>query len=241
MEHGTRASYVRGCRCAACTAAERDYQAARRLRLRAAKGASEPDAQVEDEEDVLDLPLLKPFGQLPDGRLVLADTAGALYVASSIALFLEDDDSDEPCPTCGLVHELDDEEITGGDGGQGRERREPETGAAERKPAGTAEPADATLHMHRSEPAGVPRYHAHPGGDEPHRHEPARRTITTTSYRAPKPATAPKAAAKVPVKRRVPTQAVPVRTPAKAARRRVVVTTAWHAHRAASEREREER
>ena len=234
MEHGVRTSYVRGCRCAACTAAERDYQAARRLRLRAAKGASEPDVQAEPELSALDdLPLLKPFGQLPDGRLVLADAAGALYVASSVASLLEGDDSDEPCPTCGLVHELDDEEVTG-DGGQGRERPESETGAPRPEPAGTAEPTDATLHTHQHGPNGVPMHHAHDGGDKPHQHKAVRKTVTTTGYRLPKPPAAPKAAAKVTAKSKVPTQATPVGTPAKgAARRRVVVTTAWHAHRMA--------
>ena len=237
MEHGVRTSYVRGCRCAACTAAERDYQAARRLRLRAAKGAvgSEPDVQAEPELGALDdLPLLEPFGQLPDGRLVLADATGALYIAGFATSLLEGDDSDEPCPTCGEVHEVLDDEEAPGDGAQGRERPESETGAPRPEPAGTAEPTDPLLHTHRSEPDGVPRYHAHPDGDRPHQHKAARKTITTTGYRLPKPPAAPKAAAKVTVKSKVPTQATPVGTPAKgAARRRVVVTTAWHAHRMA--------
>jgi hypothetical protein len=236
MEHGTRASYVRGCRCAACTAAERDYQAARRLRLRAAKGAveSDPDVQAEPELGALDdLPLLKPFGQLPDGRLVLTDVAGALYIASSIASFLEDDDSDEPCPTCGLVHEVLDDEEAPGDGDQEHERHHPTTGTPKPESASTAEAADATLHTHQHKPDGIPMHHAHDGGDKPHQHKAVRKTVTTTSYRPPKGAPTPKVAAKATAKSKVPTQVAPVRTPAKSAPRRPIVTTAWHAHRMA--------
>jgi hypothetical protein len=230
----------------ALTPAER----ARRYRLRRAgadvpkgqpgrKGTGETDAQVKDEEDVLDLPLLEPFGQLPDGRLVLADAAGALYVASSVASLLEGDDSDEPCPTCGEVHEVLDDEEAPGDGAQGREHREPETGAAERKPASTAEPADATLHTHQHKPDGIPMHHSHPGGDKPHAHQRAHKTVVTTGYRPPKAPAAPKAAAKAPTKLKVPTQVAPApKPPAKGAPRRPIVTTAWHAHRAASEHER---
>jgi hypothetical protein len=259
MEHGTLARYTHGgCRCPACRAAMTDYKrehrGAQRVGTDMPKDTGEPDVQAEPELSALDdLPLLKPFGQLPDGRLVLADAAGALYVAGFATSPLEDD-SDEACPTCGLIHEVLDDEAPG-DGGQGHERPEPETDAAERKPTGTAEPADATLHAHQHGPDDAPRYHAHAGGDQPHAHKLPRTVTTTTGYRLPKAPATPKTGAKVPPTPKVggkvpatpkqPAQATSVRTspakqPTKGGRRRVIVTSAWHAHRAASERERKD-
>ena len=250
MEHGTLARYTHGgCRCPACRAAMTDYKREHRGAQRVGtdvpkdqpgrKGTGKPDAQAEHENDALGLPLLEPVGQLTDGRLVLADAEGLLYIATSL---FENDNNDEACPTCGLVHEVLDNEAPGDDD-QGRERPEPETGAAERKPTGTAEPANATLHAHQHGPDDAPRYHAHEGGDKPHQHKPARGTVTTTGYRPPKAPAAPKAAAKATATPKVPAQATPVRTlpakqPTKGGRRRgPIVTSAWHAHRAVSERE----
>ena len=205
------------------------------------KDTDEPNAQVEHEADALDLPLYEPVGRLPSGHLVLADATGALVVTGSVASFLEDN-SDEACPTCGLVHEvLDDDEATGGDDQQ-REGRAPTTGTPAAKPAGKAEPADLLLHTHRREPGGVPMHHAHADGDRPHQHK----SITTIGYRPPKVPATPKTAAKATPAPKVPTQATAVRTaPATPAtkggrRRGPIVTTAWHAHRVASERERKD-
>ena len=235
---------------------KREHRGAQRVGTDMPKDTGEPDAQAEHELSALDdLPLYEPVGRLPSGHLVLTDAAGALYVAGFATSLLEGDDSDEPCPICHLIHEVIDDDEAPGDGGQGHERPEPETGAPRPEPASEAEPADPLLHTHRREPGGVPMHHAHPGGDKPHAHKLPRKPITTGRYRLPKPAPTPKtgakatavskAAAKATPAPKVPTQATPVRMspakqPTKGGRRRVIVTSAWHAHRAASEHDRRE-
>ena len=217
---------------------KREHRGAQRDGTDVPKDTGEPDAQAEHELSALDdLPLYEPVGRLPSGHLVLTDAAGALYVASVANSLLEDDD-DAEAP---------------GDDDQQREGRAPTTGTPAAEPAGKAEPADPLVHMHRRGSDGVPMHHAHPGGDKPHAHKLPRKPITTGRYRLPKPAPTPKtgakatavskAAAKATPAPKVPTQATPVapvRTPAKGARRRVIVTSAWHAHRVASERERKD-
>ena len=221
-EHGTLSRYTNaGCRCDACRAAMAEYK-----RQRQQARATTPPPPPEH------------FHVLPDGELAShAHESGEREHDHGLGTLTgsmeHGNDDDKACPTCGEVHEVLDDEEAPGDGGQGRERPESETGTPKPEPASTAEPTDPLLHMHQHKPDGVPMHHAHDGGDKPHQHKAVRKTVTTTGYRAPKPATAPKTVAKAPVKRRVLTQATPVGTPAKGAARRPIVTTAWHAHRMA--------